>query len=119
VEMMMCIRGRCPEPSPCDYDVSGLAAAFASLRRATRSDALAHVGVRKSAPARRLEFARCRPSQQRFRSRECQSGTPGIELVHQRLKEQRRQGPYRRALTRPVPPFLPTSEAAGFRAATW
>ena len=48
--MMTSIHGRSPEPSPCGYDVSGLAAAIASLRRATRSDALAHVGVRNPPP---------------------------------------------------------------------
>src|SRR6266545_2383573 len=99
--MMMSIHGRSPEPSPCGYDVSGLAAAFASLRRATRSDALAHVGVRKSAPARGLEFARCRPSQQRFRSRECHSGTPSIELVC--INEARQEGAVQIALHLPGP----------------
>ena len=79
---MMSIRGRSPEPSPCGYDISGLATAFASLRRATRSDAPERVGVGEPHPARGFVLlARCRPSQERFRTRERQSGAPGIERV--------------------------------------
>src|SRR6266545_5748842 len=79
---MMFIRGRSPGPSPCGYDISGLATAFASLRRATRSDAPERVGVGEPHPARRFVLlARCRPSQERFRTRERQSGAPGIERV--------------------------------------
>jgi len=52
-----------------------------SLRRATRSGARAHGGG-ESHPARRfMLLARCRPSQQRFRSRECRCGIPDIERV--------------------------------------
>ncbi len=50
----MFIRGRSPEPSPCGYAVSGLATAFASLRRATGSDAPKRVGVGEPQPARRF-----------------------------------------------------------------
>src|SRR6266545_2772255 len=79
---MMFIRGRSPGPSPCGYDISGLATAFASLRRATRSDAPERVGVGEPHPARRFVLlARCRPSQERFRTRERQSGAPSIERV--------------------------------------
>src|SRR6266508_169016 len=78
----MFIRGRSPEPSPCGYAVSGLATAFASLRRATRSDAPERVGVGEPHPARWFVLlARCRPSQERFRTRERHRGAPGIERV--------------------------------------
>ncbi len=42
--------GRSPEPPPCGYDISGLATVFASLRRATRSDAAERVGVGNPTP---------------------------------------------------------------------
>jgi len=55
---------RSPEPSPCGYDISGLAAVFASLRRATRSETRARGGG-ESHPARRfMLLARSRPLQQ-------------------------------------------------------
>ena len=73
--------GRSPGSSPCGYDIPGLAAAFVSLRRTTRSEAPKRLGERKAAPARGLCCTRCRPSQQRFRSRECHSGTPGRHRV--------------------------------------
>ncbi|HTP26357.1 MAG TPA: hypothetical protein VMK12_11950, partial [Anaeromyxobacteraceae bacterium] len=69
------------EPSPFGYDVSGLAHDN-SLRRATRSDAPEYVGVGKRTPlAGSCCALRCRPSQERFRTRERQSGAPSIERV--------------------------------------
>jgi len=58
-------------------------------------------------------LARCRPSQQRFRSRECRCGIPDIERVVS-FKEPRHHGAHHRPLKRSPPPFLPTRKPAGF-----
>jgi len=78
------------EPSPFGYDVSDLAHEVTSFRRATRSDAPECVGVGKPTPlAGSCCSLTCRPSQERFRTRERQSGAPSVERVlhHEACRE--------------------------------
>ena len=63
------------------YNILGLNQSAIPLQQATRSKALWDLGERKPPPACRLYFARRRPLQQRFRSRERFGSAPCVEMI--------------------------------------
>jgi len=110
--------GRSPEPSPCGHaaiDVSG-STDVASLRRATRSGAPKHLGMREPHPAHRIVLlARSLPSHERFRTRPGHRNLTGTERVFSSRRASRRQSTTNVRHAR-EPLFLPTPEAVGFLA---
>jgi len=108
--------GRSAEPSPCGYDVCGLATNVASVRRTTRSETPKHLGMSEPHPARRFVLlARCRPSQERSRIGPGRSNLTGTDRVFslQRASHCHSTPGVRRSRVRP---FLPTPEGTGLPA---